>query len=319
MVLKSSLLLRKRYFSTQNLQRQHHRWNIKQIKKSNFNDSLEDIKDHVSVSDFIAVSLHNTGSFSSPWHRFSAFDTADIAYLKSKFAAERFQILQFAVCPFRIEATKVIAYPLVIFWNLPFLFWFWIANLFMIFFGCLAFGEGIIFTCSQGMNWRWECHRTVLRVKIRIWLPWLNKVLISMLAFTKVSLVFSVISDAFFFGWWKYLADEINRLLDWFFCSYNLIFCYFRGYMLWHQSGLVSLFHFLALEKFCTYSFFHSLMIDRPIVPIQSARVCCKSSNGKSSSLWFCNKVLYSPCPLCCWYSIYRKDQITCQALERCM
>ncbi|KAG8640399.1 poly(A)-specific ribonuclease PARN-like isoform X5 [Manihot esculenta] len=91
---------------------QHHRnWTIKQVTKSNFSETLDGIKSHISTSDFIAVSLQKTGSFSAPWHRVSPFDTLDTAYLKAKHAAERFQVLQFAVCPFTITGSEVTAYP----------------------------------------------------------------------------------------------------------------------------------------------------------------------------------------------------------------
>eukprot|EP00257_Ricinus_communis_P027157 XP_025014571.1 poly(A)-specific ribonuclease PARN-like [Ricinus communis] len=89
----------------------HNQWNVKQITKSNFADSLPEINSHIMCSDFISISLKTTGSFSSPWHRVSPFDTPDVAYLKSKHAAEKFQILQLAVCPFTVSASKVTAYP----------------------------------------------------------------------------------------------------------------------------------------------------------------------------------------------------------------
>ncbi|XP_061961060.1 poly(A)-specific ribonuclease PARN-like [Populus nigra] len=109
-----SPLLQRRLLST-SVTKTHHKphqqWSIKQVTKSNFADTLEDIKSHVSNSDFVAVSLQNTGSFSAPWQRVSPFDTADTAYLKAKYAAERFQVLHFAVCPFTVRASKVTAYP----------------------------------------------------------------------------------------------------------------------------------------------------------------------------------------------------------------
>ncbi|KAJ9548824.1 hypothetical protein OSB04_021367 [Centaurea solstitialis] len=87
-------------------------WPIKQVTKSNFSDSLHQLNNKISDSDFVAVSLQTTGSYSSPWHRNLPFDTPEIAYLKAKYAAERFQILQFAVCPFSVRASnKLIAYP----------------------------------------------------------------------------------------------------------------------------------------------------------------------------------------------------------------
>ncbi|KAI7752849.1 hypothetical protein M8C21_023500 [Ambrosia artemisiifolia] len=92
----------------------HHRphWPIKQVTKSNFSDSLDELNTHISNSDFVAISLQNTGSYSSPWHRILPFDTTEIAYLKAKYAAERFQILQLAVCPFSVRASnKLQAHP----------------------------------------------------------------------------------------------------------------------------------------------------------------------------------------------------------------
>ncbi|XP_057483124.1 poly(A)-specific ribonuclease PARN-like [Actinidia eriantha] len=89
----------------------HRRWPIKQVTKSNFSEALEQIKNHIHGSDFVAVSLQKTGSHSSPWHRVLPIDTAETSYFKAKYAAERFQVLQFAVCPFSLRASKVIAHP----------------------------------------------------------------------------------------------------------------------------------------------------------------------------------------------------------------
>ncbi|VFR00496.1 unnamed protein product [Cuscuta campestris] len=87
------------------------KWGIKQVTKSNFSESLDEIGARIADSDFIAVSLQTTGAYSSPWKRHLPFDTAEIGYLKARHAAERFQILQFAVCPFSFRASKVIAHP----------------------------------------------------------------------------------------------------------------------------------------------------------------------------------------------------------------
>ncbi|GMH25816.1 hypothetical protein Nepgr_027659 [Nepenthes gracilis] len=88
------------------------RWKIKQVTKSNFtNDLLEEVNTHILNSDFIAVSLQNSGSYSAPWQRVLPFDTAETAYLKAKHAAERFQVLQFALCPFTLRASKLTAHP----------------------------------------------------------------------------------------------------------------------------------------------------------------------------------------------------------------
>ncbi|OMO86802.1 Ribonuclease CAF1 [Corchorus capsularis] len=107
-------LIRSRLFCTkisQNNNQHRLQWSVKQVTKSNFNESLQEFRSHLSSSDFVAISLQNTGSFSSAWHRVSSFDTPEIAYLKARRAAERFQILQFAVCPFTISGSKVTAHP----------------------------------------------------------------------------------------------------------------------------------------------------------------------------------------------------------------
>ncbi|XP_076929036.1 poly(A)-specific ribonuclease PARN-like [Bidens hawaiensis] len=88
------------------------RWPIKQVTKSNFTDSLNEITAHISNSDFVALSLQTTGSHSSTWHRILPFDTSETAYLKAKYAAQKFQILQLAVCPFSVRASnKLTAHP----------------------------------------------------------------------------------------------------------------------------------------------------------------------------------------------------------------
>lgn len=89
------------------------KWAVKEVTKSNFADSVEEFKAHLDGSDFVAVSLQKTGSFSAAWHRALPFDTADTAYCKAKYAAERFQLLQFAACPFTLRASKLTAHPLV--------------------------------------------------------------------------------------------------------------------------------------------------------------------------------------------------------------
>ncbi|XP_027082930.1 poly(A)-specific ribonuclease PARN-like isoform X1 [Coffea arabica] len=95
----------------QNSNLNNKKWAIKQVTKSNFAETLEEIKTHIFNSDFIAVSLQKTGAFSSPWQKVLPFDTAEVAYLKAKYAAERFQVLQFAVCPFSVKSSKIIAHP----------------------------------------------------------------------------------------------------------------------------------------------------------------------------------------------------------------
>ncbi|KAI3802016.1 hypothetical protein L1987_30138 [Smallanthus sonchifolius] len=94
------------FFNQSSGGRRRPQWPIKQVTKSNFSDSLDEIKNHISNSDFVAVSLQTTGSYSSPWHRVLPLDTPETAYLKAKYAAERFQILQFAVCPFNVRVSN---------------------------------------------------------------------------------------------------------------------------------------------------------------------------------------------------------------------
>lgn len=103
--------LLQRRFLCSNVNLHRHQWPIKQVTKSNFTDSLQEMKNHISESDFVSVSLQKTGSYSAPWQRVLPVDTAETAYLKGKYAAERFQVLQFAVCPFSITPSKVIAHP----------------------------------------------------------------------------------------------------------------------------------------------------------------------------------------------------------------
>ncbi|GER54578.1 poly(A)-specific ribonuclease PARN-like protein [Striga asiatica] len=84
---------------------------VKQVEKSNFSEALSDIKARITDSDFIAISLQKTGGHSAPWQRTLPIDTSETAYLKSKRAADRFQILQFSVCPFSVRDTKLITHP----------------------------------------------------------------------------------------------------------------------------------------------------------------------------------------------------------------
>ncbi|KAF3616584.1 Poly(A)-specific ribonuclease PARN-like [Capsicum annuum] len=87
------------------------KWSVNQVTKSNFSVALEQISTCISDSDFIAVSLKNTGVYSAPWQRILPIDTAHTAYLKAKYTAERFQVLQFAVCPFSTNGSKLIVHP----------------------------------------------------------------------------------------------------------------------------------------------------------------------------------------------------------------
>ncbi|KAH9626936.1 hypothetical protein KSS87_003887 [Heliosperma pusillum] len=87
------------------------KWRIKQITKSNFNEALEEVKTSVQNSDFVAISLQKTGSYSSPWQKVLPFDTSEIAYLKTMRSAEKFQVFQFALCAFTLKDSHLTAYP----------------------------------------------------------------------------------------------------------------------------------------------------------------------------------------------------------------
>ncbi|CAA7023708.1 unnamed protein product [Microthlaspi erraticum] len=87
------------------------RWSVKQVKKTNFKSTLDDIRTSIDSSDFIALSLQNTGSYAAAWHRVSAIDTPQTSYLKAKYAAERYQIFQFALCPFSLRGSKLTVHP----------------------------------------------------------------------------------------------------------------------------------------------------------------------------------------------------------------
>nr|XP_029116591.1 poly(A)-specific ribonuclease PARN-like isoform X2 [Elaeis guineensis] len=90
---------------------------VKQITKSNFSAALQQIKAHIKDADFIAVSSQKTGDLSAssshryPWRRVLPIDVPETAYLKAKLAAETFELLQFAVCPFRFQGSKLVAFP----------------------------------------------------------------------------------------------------------------------------------------------------------------------------------------------------------------
>ncbi|KAE9592150.1 hypothetical protein Lal_00012925 [Lupinus albus] len=87
------------------------KWKVKQVTKYNFNESLNELKTHISDSDFVSISMENTGS-SSSWHRVLPFDTAETAYFKARHSAQRFQVLHFAVCPFSVtHSNNLVAHP----------------------------------------------------------------------------------------------------------------------------------------------------------------------------------------------------------------
>ncbi|RRT78902.1 hypothetical protein B296_00023064 [Ensete ventricosum] len=89
---------------------------VKQVTKSNFAAALQQLRTDVDSADFVAISCRKTGdsvasSRRHPWHRVLPIDTPEVAYLKARLAAESYEILQFAVCPFRLRGHKVLAYP----------------------------------------------------------------------------------------------------------------------------------------------------------------------------------------------------------------
>ncbi|XP_047073129.1 poly(A)-specific ribonuclease PARN-like [Lolium rigidum] len=85
----------------------------KQVTRKNFPESLRELAAHMKECDYVAVAALKTGA-PTGWRRALPVDTAETAYLKAKFAAESFQPLHIAVCPFRVDATSrstVVAYP----------------------------------------------------------------------------------------------------------------------------------------------------------------------------------------------------------------
>ncbi|KAJ1400474.1 Ribonuclease CAF1 [Sesbania bispinosa] len=109
-LIRSLLLKQRRFFSTSV---SSSKWKVKQVTTSNFHESLDELKTHISTSDFVAISMEKTGSSSATsWHRVLPFDTAETAYFKARRSAQRFQLLQFAVCPFSVmDSNNLIAHP----------------------------------------------------------------------------------------------------------------------------------------------------------------------------------------------------------------
>lgn len=82
------------------------------MTKSNLKSAIEQVTEDIQNADFISVSLQSTGSHGAPWRRILPFDTSETAYYKAKDSAEKFQLLQFAVCPFKWASdSKIIAFP----------------------------------------------------------------------------------------------------------------------------------------------------------------------------------------------------------------
>lgn len=81
-------------------------YSLKNVTKSNFEETLVDLTTHVKAADFVAIDLEMTGVTSSPWRESFEFDRHDIRYLKIKDSAEKFAVVQFGVCPFRWDSLK---------------------------------------------------------------------------------------------------------------------------------------------------------------------------------------------------------------------
>ncbi|EPS58289.1 hypothetical protein M569_16526, partial [Genlisea aurea] len=88
-----------------------HVWPVKQVTKNNFSEAVAEICDLIHSSDFVAVSLERTGNHAANWQKILSIDTPGTAYLKAKHAAERYQTLQFSVCPFSVDGSKLLAHP----------------------------------------------------------------------------------------------------------------------------------------------------------------------------------------------------------------
>uniref|UniRef100_I1QJ03 Uncharacterized protein n=1 Tax=Oryza glaberrima TaxID=4538 RepID=I1QJ03_ORYGL len=85
----------------------------RQVTKRNFAEAVQDLAAHVEACDYVAIAAQRTGA-PTGWRRALPVDTPETAYLKAKLAAESFQPLHFAICPFRVDATSpstLVAYP----------------------------------------------------------------------------------------------------------------------------------------------------------------------------------------------------------------
>jgi poly(A)-specific ribonuclease len=85
----------------------------KQVTRRNFAEAVRDLGAHLESCDYVAVAAQKTGA-PTGWRRALPVDTAETAYLKAKLAAESFQPLQIAVCPFLLRNSSpstLVAYP----------------------------------------------------------------------------------------------------------------------------------------------------------------------------------------------------------------
>ena len=88
---------------------------LKHVTKGNFESALAELRRHVAAADFVAIDLEMSGVTSAPWRESFEFDRSDVRYLKVKDSAEKFAVVQFGVCPFRWDSSKLsfIAHPYV--------------------------------------------------------------------------------------------------------------------------------------------------------------------------------------------------------------
>ncbi|CAL4998987.1 unnamed protein product [Urochloa decumbens] len=85
----------------------------KQVTRRNFAEAVRELGSHLESCDYVAVAAQKTGA-PAGWRRALPVDTAETAYLKAKLAAESFQPLQVAVCPFLLRDSSpstLVAYP----------------------------------------------------------------------------------------------------------------------------------------------------------------------------------------------------------------
>ncbi|KAG2579050.1 poly(A)-specific ribonuclease PARN-like isoform X1 [Panicum virgatum] len=85
----------------------------KQVTRRNFAEAVRELRSHLESCDYVAVAAQKTGA-PTEWRRALPVDTAETAYLKAKLAAESFQPLQIAVCPFLLRNSSpsaLVAYP----------------------------------------------------------------------------------------------------------------------------------------------------------------------------------------------------------------
>ncbi|CAO2163233.1 unnamed protein product [Urochloa humidicola] len=85
----------------------------KQVTRRNFAEAVRELGSHLESCDYVAVAAQKTGA-PAGWRRALPVDTPETAYLKAKLAAESFQPLQVAVCPFLLRdfsPSTLVAYP----------------------------------------------------------------------------------------------------------------------------------------------------------------------------------------------------------------